>query len=840
MGDINLDFEGLGSASSRFDNVIGWLLGGLLLVMPFAFGVVHAWSEEIVIILSGAIVICFLLKVLCCPSQNIIWSWGYVPIALFLFIIIFQLVPLPVGLVKVISPNTAALRTELLSDLPDANNSLKWMTLSLYPYATWHDLRLVMSLAAIFFVVLNIYRKVGQIKNLLMIIALIGGSVAFITLGQQVFGNGKIYWLISSKNTSGNSGPFVCHSHYGQFINLSIGAALGWLCVTVGERFSRKKLRPDEILNYLSSPPALRFWILIAIISIGAGTVFISLTRGGMISMLAAAAFTTLLLVSRKSLASSGWIMVLMALAAFACILYVGFDAVYDRFASLGDLNEYQNRLQIIKDLTSSFGKFPVFGTGLGTHSTVYPMFQTINTSLIFTHAENEYAQVIEETGFVGLVVLIIFGIFVWQGYFRNVRRGKSHINFAAYGLGFGLFAVLIHSLSDFGQHLPANAFLSVIFCALLLGLVKRQQEKGTKPEAAVIKQRPKIFVTIVLLFVCGVWLWAFVGSNNARIAESYWNKAIAIEKGLIEKDWQGTEGEYEDLIACAASGVEYQPLNAKYRYWLNVYRWYSITKTVTPDPEEDTIIPQESLPLAQTIVKELNKSIVLCPTFGPLYSLVGRIEMYVFYDDAGAEGIRKGFQLASCDAIACLEAARLDVLEGRVEDAIVKFQKAVAIEGSLFREVVDIYVHYLSRPDLAIAAAGEDFNRLSYVAGVLNEMQYYDLEKQVHEKIKTILEIRCQKHIAGGWDYACLAGIYRSQHDDEKAIECYRRALSFNYGDIHWRFALAQLLADNGRIPDALQQARICVRLRPQHASAKQLIEQLSVDPASFTKKAN
>ena len=48
--------------SSRFDTVVEWLLVGLLAFMPLAFGVVHAWSEEIVIALSGAVVICLLLK----------------------------------------------------------------------------------------------------------------------------------------------------------------------------------------------------------------------------------------------------------------------------------------------------------------------------------------------------------------------------------------------------------------------------------------------------------------------------------------------------------------------------------------------------------------------------------------------------------------------------------------------------------------------------------------------------------------------------------------------------------------------------------------------------------
>jgi len=156
--------------SSRFDTAIEWLLVALLAFMPLAFGVVHAWSEEVVIVLSGAIVVCFVLKLLFHRSQKMVWSWAYVPIGLFLFVAVLQLVPLSAQLVSIISPNTAALKTELLGDLPDTETLLKSMSLSFYPNATKHDLRLVLTVVAVFVVVLNVFRRPDQVKRLLMAI----------------------------------------------------------------------------------------------------------------------------------------------------------------------------------------------------------------------------------------------------------------------------------------------------------------------------------------------------------------------------------------------------------------------------------------------------------------------------------------------------------------------------------------------------------------------------------------------------------------------------------------------------------------------------------------------
>ena len=237
--DRGAQFCGIPQKVTLFDRLIEGLLVTLLAFMPLAFGVVHAWSEEVVIIASGAIVICFLLKLVCYRDERITWTWAYIPIGFFLFISIFHLVLLPKSFVQIISPNTASLKTELLDDLPNADTLLKSMTLSFYPYATKHDLQLVLAVVAVFVVVLNVYRRPDQIKRLLMAITLIGGAVALITLGQNLFGNGKIYWFVPTRYGGGLSGPFINHNNYGQFMNLSIGAALGLLLVKLHEGFRR-------------------------------------------------------------------------------------------------------------------------------------------------------------------------------------------------------------------------------------------------------------------------------------------------------------------------------------------------------------------------------------------------------------------------------------------------------------------------------------------------------------------------------------------------------------------------------------------------------------------------
>ena len=121
---------------SRFDAVIEVLLIVLLVFSPLALGAVEAWSEMVVICLTGAMVITLALKLTFSRGARLVWSWAYVPIGLFLLLVVLQLIALPAGWIEAISPHTAAEKTRLLGDLPNAPSVLGSMTISFYSLAT--------------------------------------------------------------------------------------------------------------------------------------------------------------------------------------------------------------------------------------------------------------------------------------------------------------------------------------------------------------------------------------------------------------------------------------------------------------------------------------------------------------------------------------------------------------------------------------------------------------------------------------------------------------------------------------------------------------------------------
>src|SRR5437764_11459571 len=124
------------AAINRFDLVNEFLLILLLAFGPLSFGAVEAWSRLVAFCIVAAMGGVLAAKLVVQRSAaRFVWSWAYLPIALFIGVALFQLLPLPASIVKVISPQTVAMKAELLNDAPDAEAVLARPTISFYSYA---------------------------------------------------------------------------------------------------------------------------------------------------------------------------------------------------------------------------------------------------------------------------------------------------------------------------------------------------------------------------------------------------------------------------------------------------------------------------------------------------------------------------------------------------------------------------------------------------------------------------------------------------------------------------------------------------------------------------------
>src|SRR5205823_15039338 len=122
------------AAPSRFDTVIEFLFIPLLGFMPFAFGVVDAWSEAIVIAIVGAMALCLSLKLLFRTDLRFTSTHAYIPIVVYILLALLQLAWLPASVVAFLSPQTIQLKKQLLSEFSASSRNLHSLPLSFYPF----------------------------------------------------------------------------------------------------------------------------------------------------------------------------------------------------------------------------------------------------------------------------------------------------------------------------------------------------------------------------------------------------------------------------------------------------------------------------------------------------------------------------------------------------------------------------------------------------------------------------------------------------------------------------------------------------------------------------------
>ncbi len=823
-----LDPDTLPVMGRRWDLVTLGLLSALLVFMPAAFGAVEAWSELIVVAGAALLALVLALRTAFDPDFRPARTWTYLPLAMFLALAVFQWLPLPTGLVHWIAPNTLATKTELLGDSAPPTAT----TLSFYPRATVEYLRLLLVGTAVFVTVACVFRRPRQIKELLLVIFIIGCAEAALAIAQIATGAQQIYWTFPSDAHHVRSGSFVNYSHFCQFMNLSLGAGVAFLLVQLHE------LRRHEIHGsfrngvFAGVNREKHGWILCGIM-LSAITVFTSMSRNGVISLLVASAVIGVLLYRRGGLSWRGWLLGLLPLGVLFGLLLFGFDIVYERLATLRDASHIESRWQMTVAALRAWREFPLWGTGLGTHEVVFPMFDDSVTPAIAAHADNDYAQLLEETGLVGALLVALFVAGIATLAINLILRGRTPAAAAAFGLGLGLLAVAIHSATDFGQRIPANFVLSATFCGLLISiarieardwLVRHGRAEPTPSGSPAIRRSAAVVSLVALLVVSG---WALADSYAAFLGERWWAAALTMDASIQKAPAQADDQDYVDLLMAADSASQSDPTNVNYAYWLNVYRWQSLSRVVDPNTRQ-VILHPDAVPFVVKIADDLDHVRQLCPTFGPPYALEGQLRLFVLKEPRGADLIRTGLRLAAYDPATCLVAGELAAREGKFAEAEPLLARAIELSSGYYVDVIRLCLTDVNRPELAHKLAGDNFWRLQMLADAAAQNPAY---AEMTDKLRAEATDSLRRHAATANvradELAALAYIDQQQGDFQSAAELYRRALTQEYNRVDWRLSLAQALAAAGKFDDAIHEVRICLRLRPEHPAATALLNQ-------------
>lgn len=803
------------------------LLWLLIAFVPWPFGAVSAASEGVVGLLVTGLGLCLVWRFMF-EKREFVGAWAPAPLLALLAVVLLSMVPLPDGLVSFLSPRGAQIRQELTAHLPaDAVHPGK-MTLSFYPLATAHMARLMIGSMIVFLAVINFCRSAAAVLRLMIAVAVVGGALGAEAVLQTISSNGQIYWRIPAP-VKATSGPFVNYNNYSQFMNLTIGAGLGLLLNLVHRRVyqgrSHALLGRWELLGDSGRRHVMLLFVMLLLAGL---SILLSTSRGGVLAMIGAGLFTAVLLASMREMGMPLKLLSLVGLALTFVLLSLGLDRLgpfLDRMGTLSDLASASGaRRQVFSDVAQIIPQFAVVGTGLGTHEYVYPMFSRLTTWRNAQYVENEYLQLAEEMGAVGVALMACFIGLMAANFIRAIRRRDLGLGYAALGLGFGLVAAALGSITDFGQRIASVSSLTAVVCGLIVAIGRIDNDTEIPRPARRLRQPAALAISLPLL---AAMAWMLLGVSHAAMAEYHWNQVLPLEDTVIRQDWKGSQDQFTTLIRHAQAATDWEPGNVEYRTWLAIYHWHNGLR----DASWNSMGEQQRIEMFQNLVQEFQNCERLCPTYGLSYAMAGQIRYMALHDAGGAEEIRQAYRLAPTHRAVCFIAGRLSVGEGKWDEACEQFSRALALHYPDKNEVLNVYVKEADRPDLAVEVFKDDWETLGVLAGIVaREPVFANLAPGIQARSQAVLTAEAQKPDAGVRTLAAMADLAGRQGDLAAAIRYYRRAIDgsygngqASYGNAQWHFALAKILAQKGDAEAARQELVVALRQNSPALSEEQ-----------------
>jgi O-antigen ligase len=416
----------------------------------------------------------------------------FVKIALgvFLAISFLQLIPLPAGLVGLLSPRAYAIYSGLVREGIAAPSS--WLTLSLAPSATLAELTLILCYGIFGFLVLRTARSRGRVEILVAVILASALFQSFYGMAEVFSGHEAILGRPKRYNIGSVTGTYVNRNHLAGFLEMAFPLSLGYLLVKARYFAMEKGLSlRQKILWFGQESLQWTFLLGLVPIFIGVGLVF-SKSRSGIMVLAVTAVLAAAAAASWREFSDEvgeegahsggrrlGRIVRIVAIVVLIVAVWLGIGPIIERFSEVDISAEsrrtfYANTLELI-------GDFPLAGTGKGTYVNAYPMYEKIDDRLSLSFAHNDYLEFAAENGVLagGVLVVAAIGLAVWLAARWRRRRG-SFAKGIGLGAVLGVAVILIHGFTDFNLQIPANA---VYFVALaMLGAVVLGNEWGHVP----------------------------------------------------------------------------------------------------------------------------------------------------------------------------------------------------------------------------------------------------------------------------------------------------------------------------------------------------------------------
>ncbi|MFH1259651.1 MAG: O-antigen ligase family protein [Elusimicrobiota bacterium] len=378
----------------------------------------------------------------------------------------------------------------------------QWRFWSVYPDAVKQELLKILAYALVFFLAAANFKTKEQVNKLCVSIILLGFLLSLFGIIQQLSGSESMFWFkeLASRPDKGFFASFVNHNHFAGYLGMVIPLSFGCIYALGRQNLEKKIL--------------LSFFVVIML-----AAAFLSLSRGGIFSLLFSLVFFFPVIFRLQGVKKTWIIFFIVFVAGFLYLCWIGIGPVIDKLQSLSGIKDtfsYAARLSVWQDTVQLAKDHFLGGAGLGTYGYIFPRYKTLTEQLVFTHAHNEYLQLWAEAGIAGLAV-VLAGLVYWflKIFFFIFKSGDRYRSVIACGCFAGTAAILLQSFVDFSLRIPANGFLFSVIAGLGFGI------QDNIPRGLILSGWKKIAGLIGLTAI----FLMLSGSVTKTVFAEYWAK---------------------------------------------------------------------------------------------------------------------------------------------------------------------------------------------------------------------------------------------------------------------------------------------------------------------------
>jgi len=561
-----------------------WSVLFLLVFSPFAFGSVQRWAYTIIEVIVLFNLFLWIVKSISTKRIELPKLPFLIPIFIFLTYICFQIIPLSPRILTSLSPETDKLyswsqpRNYGYSDIRDKQESgnKAYGSLSIHPHGTIQETVKLITYLMIFLITIKTFASVKGINNLLWVLVTMGFCISAFAIIQKTTWNGMAFWFIRLTDGKIPFGPYINRNNFAGFIGMIIPISIGMLQseLSKNEKDIRNSIVVFRILNYFEQRCG-KILVLLTMISVMGVSLFMSLSRGGIFSFLIAVIAFYILMFVKGIRHRIKLPLIFLALIILFVVAWFGHTPVWNRIESFMSPEIFSSRVPLWKNSIVILADYPIFGTGLGTFKLIFTQFQALAPNVQFLYLENEYLQLLIETGIVGAgiaaSIIIVFAMYARRK-FKNLGRARN-IPIAC-GLISSCVFFLVNGVVGFDFHIPANAlYFSIITGALVLVLNTIDGEKGEIVKLRFSTDRLhksygmiKNVLIIVLIIVTGIGVlmdWKYSNRKHYKKGMKEYRKALLFQRINYKKSL----GHAEKAMVILKRATELNPTNYLYHY---------------------------------------------------------------------------------------------------------------------------------------------------------------------------------------------------------------------------------------------------------------------------------